>query len=86
VAQVYPVSKYLPIWNKLKADKHVSVALPPPFHRRLIKAVIKRKDEDLAHKFLLSEAGKKQYLSYEIKDSVIHFKLSTYYLNGLGEL
>ena len=86
MAQVYPVSKYLPIWNKLKADKKVSVALPPPLHRRLIKAVIKRKDEDLEHKFLMSEEGKKQYLSYTIQDSVVHFKLSTYYLNGLGEL
>lgn len=86
MAQVYPDSQYLPIWNKLKADRKVSVALPPPLHRRLIKAVIKRKDRDLAHKFLLSEEGKRQYLSYTIVDSVIHFKLSTYYLNGLGEL
>jgi len=81
----YTTSRYLPIWNKLKADRKVSVALPPPLHRRLIKAVIKRKDEDLGYKLLMGEECKKVYLSYTVEESVIHFKLSIY-TNGIGEL
>lgn len=83
----YPVSRYLPIWNKLKTENKVSVALPQPLHRRLIKAVIKRKDEDLAFKFLLSEecAGRRAKLQYSIQENVVHFRL-IYFTNGLGDL
>lgn len=83
----YPVSRYLPIWNKLKTENKVSVAVPQPLHKRVIKAVIKRKDEDLAFKFLISEAcaGRKAYLSYTTQENVIHFKL-TFFTNGIGDL
>jgi len=83
----YPVSRYLPIWTKLKTENKVSVAIPQPLHRRLIKAVIKRKDEDLAYKFLLSEAcsGRKAKLKYIIQENVVHFKL-VFFTHGIGDL
>lgn len=81
----YSVSQYLPIWNKLKTDRKVSVVIPQPLHARLIKAVIKRKDEDLGYKLMLGEESKKAKLSYTIEENIIHFKLKIY-INGIGEL
>lgn len=79
-------SQYLPIWNKLK-DKHkLSVAVPQPLHARLIKAVIKRKNEDLAYKFQLGEQGKKARLLYRVEEQVVHFKLTFWIGPGIGEL
>lgn len=78
-------SKYAPIWEKLKTERKVSVAVPRPLHKRIIKAVIKRKDEDVAHKYLLGERGIKAKLHYDIQDSIIHFTLK-YFINGIGEL
>lgn len=79
-------SKYAPIWNRLKADRKVSVAIPSPLHRRLIKAVIKRKNEDLGYKYLLGEQGKKAILEYTIHEQVITFKLTLWMGNGIREL
>lgn len=79
-------SRYTPIWLKLKADHKVSVVIPSPLHKRLIKAVIKRKDEDVTYKFILGEQGKKARLKYSVQENVIHFKLTFWLGKGIGEL
>lgn len=44
-------------------------------HRRIIKAVIKRKYVDVGFKFLVGERGKRAKLFYKREGSIIEFKL-----------
>jgi len=76
------LSRYDSIWNEVKKDREkktpvgVRVAAIPALHSRIIKAVQKRKDLDLAYKFEKSDAGfPKPILLSESKGSVITFKL-----------
>jgi hypothetical protein len=73
-------SRYSPIWDKLKELGECRITATPALHPRLIKAVIKRKDVDIAYKHtLLSEpVPKKSRLSYEINGGVITFRLNKY--------
>lgn len=71
--------KYQPIWNALKetanSKRECRITAPPPLHRRIIKAVMKEKDQDTGYKYLLGEQGKRARLSYTIDHSVITFTL-----------
>jgi hypothetical protein len=69
---------YEPIWQKLKKDGLVKLAVPRPLHRRIIKAVIKEKDMDVVHKLVLLEKRLRQRISYTQNDSMIIIKLSTF--------
>jgi hypothetical protein len=69
-------SKYYPIWKRLKDDKHVQIVAPRVLHRRIIKAVIKRKDEDLGFKLTESLNYQKWYLHYVVEGNTISFYLS----------
>lgn len=69
------VSKYTPIWEALKRDGICTITAPPPLHPRIIKAVNKRKYEDLAYKFALSEAGKRASIEHKKDGSKIVFTL-----------
>ena len=42
--------KYQPIWNEIKQKKKCSVSAHPLLFKRIIKAVVKEKDRDLAFK------------------------------------
>jgi hypothetical protein len=84
--QTYPPSKYLPIWDTLKVKGTCVLVVPLAYQRRVIKAVIKRKDEDLGYKLLMSEAYKKVKLSYKIEGTVITFNLKFYPIYHIGAL
>jgi hypothetical protein len=66
--------KYYPIWERLKKEKQVSIAVPRPLHARVIKAVIKEKWMDVGYKIQIQP--KKATLSYVRKASTITFFLS----------
>ena len=51
------LSRYTPIWIALKRDNKVSIVAPPILHKRIIKAVKKRRDKDIERKYLLAESG-----------------------------
>ena len=68
-------SRYLPIWIQLKAKRNVSVTAPPHFHMRIIKAVKKRRDKDVAFLYQLAESGHKHFIKFKIEGTVIHFTL-----------
>lgn len=68
-------SRYLPIWISLKETGECRITAPPVFHSRIIKAVKKRRDKDLAFLYLLHESHRKHTIKYKIDGSVIHFTL-----------
>lgn len=70
------VSKYAAIWAKLKSTGKCRLVSDPSIHRRIIKAVIKRKDEDLVYKMLLAEENKKGRLAYTIDNNELIFVLT----------
>lgn len=68
-------SRYQPIWDQLKEKHKAELVAPVVLHRRIIKAVTKRKNIDLTYKFLCSEQFKKAVLKYEIDDTKITFRI-----------
>ncbi len=68
-------SRYLPIWKELKDKGSCRITAPPQFHARLIKAVKKRRDKDLAFLHQLAEENKKHRIGYRISGTVITFHL-----------
>lgn len=82
-----PTSRYTPIWRELKTKGKVRLTAPTILHKRIIKAVKKRKDKDLAYRFSLSEDHKKARLVFETDPInptilVIHLNVSI----GLSEI
>lgn len=57
--------KYLPIWEVLKTDKTVTLAVPKLLHDKVIKEVIRIKDEDLLFKFSEAERRVRNYIGYK---------------------
>ena len=82
--EISQVSQYQQIWNALKKDGTVKLTAPVVLHRRIVKAVIKRKYIDVGFKFLVGERGKKAKLSYSSVGSIIEFKLE--YTLGVEDL
>lgn len=61
-------NKYAPIWDKLKEEGHVTLAIPVPLQKRVIRGVINCKDRDSVFKLVASEA-KKRYIIKYIKEA-----------------
>lgn len=70
-------SRYSIIWIKLKAERKVKLSAPALAHRRLRKAIIKRKDLDLGFKFEMSEQNRRPHLSFKSEGSVLTVELLT---------
>ncbi len=70
--------RYSPIWERLKLNGEVTLAIPVPLQKRVIKAVIATKDLDLGHKLLLLESKKSCRISYVINGARVRFNLKTY--------
>ena len=60
---------YEPIWEKLKAERKVTLAVPEKLQPRVIKAIQKEKYNDIAYKIELSEEDKEAELSFESHQS-----------------
>ena len=82
----HPIAQrqYQPIWEALKLRGYCKVAVPKPLHKRLIKAVIKEKYQDLGFKLLLDENSQRAKISYNQTQSMIEFFLHKSI--GLGDI
>lgn len=79
------VSQYQPIWNTLKEKHTAKLVAPQAFHRRIIKAVTKRKDVDLGYKFQCSQQDKKAFLYHTSEGNTLTFTIKfRYFLNSTG--
>lgn len=78
------VSRYLPIWNELKDKKKCRLVAPITLHPRIIKAVKKRKDRDIAYSYQLAENCQKAKLHFKSNGNVIEITL--HISIGLSEL
>lgn len=77
-------SRYLPIWLELKEKGKCKLAAPPALHPRIIKAVKKRRNKDIAFSYAIAEDHKKAKLHFESKGSFLYITL--YISIGLSEL
>jgi len=68
-------SRYNPVWEILKKDNTVAIAAMPQLHKRVIKAVLKRKNLDIAFKFSQAELGYRCKIEYQITGNTIIFSL-----------
>ena len=68
-------SKYLPIWNKLKAEKVCRITAPLEYHTTIIKMVKNKRDDDLEYRFMLAEIGKVHEIKTSVSGTVITFTL-----------
>ena len=64
-------SRYSIIWHKLKQEKTLRVVAPATAHRRLIKAIIKRKDVDLGYKVLSAENHLRPKLAFKSEGNIL---------------
>lgn len=78
------VSKYLPVWNRLKRDKVVKVTADKHHHSTIIKMIKNRRDKDTGYRYECAEAGIKEQIKSSVDGTVITFKLKRIY--GLGDL
>lgn len=69
------MSRYSPIWEQLKTTRICHIAVVPKLQKRVIKAVIRTKDEDLVFKLQAAEGHKKYTLEYICEGAKITFKL-----------
>lgn len=67
--------KYSDIWEALKAQSHVTLAVPIPLHKRVIKGVINTKDRDVIFKFECSEKKRDYRIEYISEQSRIRIFL-----------
>lgn len=57
-------SIYQPVWDALKLHGQTEILADPRHHKRIKKAIIKRKDIDTAYKLQVSEENKKAILEF----------------------
>ena len=57
-------NKYSAIWETLKVKRHVTLAIPIPLQKRVIRGVINLKDRDRIFKLQAAEAKKRYIIKY----------------------
>lgn len=62
-----PTNKYTDVWERLKRDGHVTLAVPIPLQKKLLLAIKNLKHRDVIFK-LEAEARKKRYIVYSKKE------------------
>lgn len=69
---------YQPAWNQLKNNptEPLKIAAPKKFHARIIKAITKEKDMDVAYKLVMYEAGKRVRLRTHSDHNLLTFTLT----------
>lgn len=67
---------YNDIWEQLKRNKTVRVAVHSALHRRIIHAVINKKYYDTGYKFRLAEQSKIGKITYKCSSNLITFTLT----------
>lgn len=72
-------SRYAEIWEQVKKHGYCTVTTAERYHKRLRKAVIKRKDEDLVYKLECAEVGTRYTLATAVAGAEITFTLTRNY-------
>jgi hypothetical protein len=57
-------NKYSQIWETLKKKRHITLAIPIPLQKRVIRGVINLKDRDIVFKLEAAEAKKRYIIKY----------------------
>lgn len=70
------MARYDGIWQKLKDTNHCAITAPPKLHRRIIRGVIKAKDEDNAFKLEQMMRYKRSKLTFICEGSRVRFFLN----------
>ena len=78
------ISRYQVIWDTLKAKGYIKLSVIPELQPRLVKAIKKRRDVDLAFQHMLVEDCKKARLRFKKTGTVIEVFLITSI--GLSEI
>lgn len=68
-------SRYSPIWEELKKNGTVTIVASPALHKRIVKAVLKRKNLDVGYKFQQSELGYDCFVSHKKIGTQVIFML-----------
>ena len=76
-------SVYEPAWQKLKANGHITLVISKGLHKRIYKAVTKRKNKDSLWLFQCAEQQVYYAISYELSDNglILTIKLTPKWLN-----
>lgn len=72
------MSRYTSIWKQLKDTGHCAITAPTQLHRRIVRGVIKDKDEDLAFKLQQTDIFKRAKLTYLCEGNRVRFFLTKY--------
>lgn len=75
---------YQPIWEELKRSNTCKISANKSLHKRIVKAVIKEKYNDVNFKLYLADKGQKAVLTHTKKYSIIEFFLNV--TIGLSDL
>jgi len=78
------ISRYLPLWNRLKTHKVCAITAHPKFHKTIIKMVKNRRDKDFGYRFMQGELGIREQIKATVDGSIVTFKLKRMY--GLGDI
>ena len=73
------MARYDGIWKQLKETNHCAITAPTQLHRRIIRGVIKAKDEDNLFKLHCLDIYQRKILSYKCEGNRIRFFLTKYY-------
>lgn len=75
------VSRYAPVWETLKQKKIAEIVIAPGLHKRIFKAIGKRKNLDTAYHFRNSLNDERYKLIYELSENkrVMTIKLVRHY-------
>lgn len=68
-------SRYQAIWDTLKKEGSLKLLVEPQHYATLKKAVVKRKDVDVAFKHMLSEEGCTARLVFSFKGKIASISL-----------
>jgi hypothetical protein len=71
-------NKYSSIWDTLKDKRHVTLAIPVPLQKRVIRGVINLKDRDRIFKLQAAEAKKRFIIRYLIDGARVRLFLREY--------
>ncbi len=69
------MGRYTSLWEELKTNKKLVLAVPPRLQKRIIKAVIRTKDTDIWFKLECAEAGYRYKIEYAQESARVTFTL-----------
>ena len=72
------MARYDSIWKQLKETSHCAITAPTQLHHRIVRGVIKAKDEDIVFKLQQTDKYKRAKLAYKCEGNRVRFFLTQY--------